>query len=255
MLLWELVGLKRNSPARRSCPATQLRIRGRGSLGLFRRSSWPSWSATGMLRVRRIRLRAAPRVATPLLSSRWRDPRRVERSKRSRGGGMRSVVAHCRAGSAARLVEMVGDEAASRVSLERSAMIAAASTKMLETSSARWWPAVRAAAFGAWVARRCWVRLVAIAEKIASPRALPICLAAVSSAAARPAWCAGGVRELGGAVECSHAAPWIDLGQSRPRSAWRTITVACSRGWPVNQRGVQPATCARKRARPSAGPR
>ena len=108
---------------------------------------------------------------------------------------------------------------------------------MLEASSARWYPLVRAAVFGVWVVRRCWVRLVAIAEKIARPRALPICLAAVSSAAASPAWCAG-TPALAAMVTPTNTAPAPSGIVSRPGSTSLSVgAVHRDAGEPVDADG------------------
>src|SRR5450755_774023 len=69
----------------------------------------------------------------------------------------------------------------------RSATTAAASRKKQPVSNARWKPDVSAAGNDVWPASRWVVRDVAIAEKIASPSALPICCDELSSAAASPA--------------------------------------------------------------------
>ena len=79
----------------------------------------------------------------------------------------------------------------SLVFVARTAMTAEARMKMLPISSARWKPAVNACATGAWAASRSCVRLVATAEKIASPSAPPSCCEAFRSAAASPALSAG----------------------------------------------------------------
>src|SRR6266496_3454589 len=74
-----------------------------------------------------------------------------------------------------------------RVLVARSAMTAAASRKTAQASRARWKPAVSAASRGACPASRALVRAVAMAEKIASPRAVPSCWEAFSMPAASPA--------------------------------------------------------------------
>src|SRR5205823_3937316 len=71
--------------------------------------------------------------------------------------------------------------------LVRRAMMAAATMKMLPASSPRWYPEVRATSWGACAASRLCVRLVAIADRMASPSALPSCWEALSRPAARPA--------------------------------------------------------------------
>ena len=69
-------------------------------------------------------------------------------------------------------------------------MTAAASRNIAQASKARWNPPVSAAAGGAWAASRALVRAVAIAEKIASPSAVPSCWEVASRPAASPAWSA-----------------------------------------------------------------
>jgi hypothetical protein len=59
------------------------------------------------------------------------------------------------------------------VLVARRAIAAAATKKMLEARSARWKPAVSASGRATWRATRWLVREVAMAEKIANPRAAP----------------------------------------------------------------------------------
>jgi hypothetical protein len=69
----------------------------------------------------------------------------------------------------------------------RSAMTAAASRKAAQASRARWKPAVSAVSGGVCAASSALVRAVAMAEKIASPSAVPSCWEADSRPAASPA--------------------------------------------------------------------
>src|SRR6516165_9031369 len=78
-----------------------------------------------------------------------------------------------------------------RVLLVRRAMAAAATMKMLPARSPRWYPAVSASGRAAFAASRLSVRLMAIAESMARPSALPSCWEAFSRPAARPAWLGG----------------------------------------------------------------
>ena len=78
-----------------------------------------------------------------------------------------------------------------RLLVARSAMTAAASRKNAQASRARWKPAVSAASRGACAASSALVRAVAMAEKIARPRAVPSCWEAFSRPAASPALSAG----------------------------------------------------------------
>lgn len=74
-----------------------------------------------------------------------------------------------------------------RVLAVRVAIAAAATRNRLQASSAHLNPDVSAAGCEACAASRCWVRLVAIAERIARPSAPPRVDGALISAAASPA--------------------------------------------------------------------
>ena len=80
------------------------------------------------------------------------------------------------------------------------------------------------------------MRLVAIAEKIARPRALPICLAAVSSAAASPALSAG-TPALAAMVTPTNTAPAPSDIMSRPGRGREVGAVDRDAGEPVDAGG------------------
>ena len=103
-------------------------------------------------------------------------------------------------------------------------MSAAARRKMLQTRSALWNPEVSAAGLATCLKRRWFVREVAIAEKMASPRAPPIHVELLMSAAASPAlsrWdafvCRGGDTDEDEAEPERHDDQWSEkIGRVRP---------------------------------------
>src|SRR5271169_4970941 len=78
-----------------------------------------------------------------------------------------------------------------RVLPMRRASRAAEAIRMPPTSRAWWYPASDATAGDTWADSRWSVRVIATAERMARPSALPTCWDEFSNPAARPAWSDG----------------------------------------------------------------